>query len=117
MRERRYGAAAHLGHFAGSLVPLFGSFAVTALVWWLFRDSPFVSRHARASLNFQLSMTVYYVFAFGYLYVFAPFGLALLVSWAVFETVQVAVAARRAGSGRHCRYRMCIRFVEDGTRG
>ena len=112
-RERRFGVAAHLGHVAGSLVPFFGSLAVTALVWWLHRDSRFVCRHARASLNFQLSMTVYYGFAFGYLYVFAPFGLVLLLSSAVFETVQVAVAARRAGSGGYYPYRMCIQFVRD----
>lgn len=112
-RECRYGAVAHLGHFAGSLIPFVGSFAVTVLVWWLHRDSRFVSRHARASLNFQLSMTVYYSFAFGYLWVFAPFGLALVLSSAVFETVQVAVAARRAGTGGYYRYRMCIRFVKD----
>ena len=112
-RERRFGVAAHLGHVAGSLVPFFGSLAVTALVWWLQRDSRFVCRHARASLNFQLSMTVYYGFAFAYLYVFAPFGLVLLLSSAVFETVQVAVAARRAGSGGYYPYRMCIPFVRD----
>lgn len=116
-RERRFGAVAHLGHFAGSLVPFFGSLAVTALVWWMHRESHFVCSHARASLNFQLSMTVYYGFAFGYLYVFAPFGLVLLLSSAVFETVQVAVAARRAGIGGYYRYRMCIQFVRDREEG
>ena len=114
VRERRFGAVAHLGHFAGSLIPFFGSFVVTVMVWWLHRDSRFICRHARASLNFQLSMTVYYGFAFGYLYVFAPFCLALLLSSAVFETVQVAVAARRAGIGGYYRYRMCIQFAKDG---
>ena len=113
VRERRFGAVAHLGHFVGSLIPFFGSLGVTALVWWMHRDSDFVCSHARASLNFQLSMTVYYSFAFGYLYVFAPFGLVLLLSSAVFETVQVAVAARRAGTGGYYRYRMCIQFVRD----
>ena len=113
VQECRFGAVAHLGHFAGSLIPLFGGFAVTALVWWLQRDSRFVRRHARASLNFQLSMTVYYGFAFGYLYVFAPFGLALLLSSVVFETVQVVAAGRRAGAGSYYRYRMCIQFVKD----
>ena len=113
LRECRFGAVAHLGHFVGSLIPFFGSFVVTALVWWLHRDSRFVCRHARASLNFQLSVTVYYGFAFGYLYVFAPFGVALLLSSAVFETVQAAVAARRAGIGGYYRYRMCIQFVKD----
>ena len=113
LRECRFGTVAHLGHFVGSLIPFFGCFLVTVMVWWLHRDSRFVCRHARASLNFQLSMTVYYGFAFGYLYVFAPFGVALLLSSAVFETVQVAVAARRAGIGGYYRYRMCIQFVKD----
>ena len=111
--ERNYGAAAHIGSFVGSVVPVFGSFAATLLVWWWMRESVFVDRHARASINFQLSMTVYYVLALGYVYVLTGFGLLLLLSSAIFETASIVVATRRARAGKFYQYRMCMEFVRQ----
>ena len=55
--ERNYGAAAHVAALVwGNVIPVLGSFAVTLLVWWWMRESAFVVRHARASINFQISM-------------------------------------------------------------
>ena len=110
--ERNYGAAAHVAPLVcGNLVPVFGSFAATLLVWWWMRDSAFVTRHARASINFQLSMTVYYVLALGYVFVSVGFALLLLVSSMIFETASIVVAARRARAGRYYRYHLCVEFV------
>ena len=109
--ERNYGAAAHMGSFVGNVVPVFGSFAVTLLVWWWMRESAFVDRHARASINFQLSMTVYYVLALGYVYVSVGFGLLLLLSSVIFEAVSIVVATRKAKAGKLYQYRMCMEFV------
>ena len=79
----------------GNVVPVLGSFAVTLLVWWWMRKSGFVSRHARASINFQLSMTVHYTLAIGYVFVSLPFAALLLTAAAIFETVSAVRAARR----------------------
>ena len=115
--ERSYGAAAHVAALAwGNVVPVFGSLAVTLMVWWWMRESAFVTRHARASINFQLSMTVHYALAFGYLFVSLAFGAALLATAAIFETVSTLRAARRAKAGEYYRYPLCLEFVKDGTR-
>ena len=115
--ERNYGAAAHVAPLVwGNVVPVLGSFAVTLLVWWWMRESAFVVRHARASINFQLSMVVHYTLAFGYVFVSVSFGLTLLASAMIFETVSIMRAARRARSGEHYQYRMCLEFVKGGTR-
>ena len=112
--ERSYGAAAHVAPLAwGNVVPVVGSFAVTLLVRWWMRDSGFVSRHARASINFQLSMTVHYALAIGYVFVSLPFAVLLVTAAAIFETVSAVRAARLASAGGYYRYRMCIRFVKD----
>ena len=112
--ERSYGAAAHMAPVAwGNVVPVLGSFAVTLLVWWWMRESGFVSKHARASINFQLSMTVHYTLAIGYVFVSLPFAVVLLTAAAIFETVSAIRAARRAHAGGYYRYRMCIEFVKD----
>ena len=116
--ERHFGALAHLSPFVGSLLPVFGSFVVTAFIWWLKRDSAFVVSHARASINFQMTMVVYYLIGFAYVYVYVGFGLTLILASAVFETVSVVQAARRAESGRYYRYRICLEFLKaDKTAG
>ena len=81
-------------------------------VWWLKRESVFVDRHARASINFQLSMTLYYGLALGYVYVYVGFGLALLLASGVFETISMVLAARRAKAGKYYQYRMCLQFLK-----
>ena len=112
--ERSYGAAAHVATLVwGNVIPVLGSFAVTLLVWWWMRESAFVVRHARASINFQLSMTIHYTLAFGYFFVSLSFGLMLLVSAMIFETVSILRAARRAKSGEHYQYRLCLEFVKE----
>ena len=113
IRERKYGAVAHMGPKVGEVIPFVGSFLVPLAVWWLQRDSLFVARHARASLNFQLSMTVYYCFALGYVFVYVFFGLALLLSLMAFEWVSMLKAARRAEAGGFYRYRMCLTFLKE----
>ena len=113
--ERSYGAAAHVAPLVwGGIIPVIGGFVVPLVLWWWMRESAFVGRHARASINFQLTMIVHYALAFGYVFVSAAFGLALLGAAAIFETVSVVRAARRARAGEYYRYRMCVEFVKDG---
>ena len=115
--ERNSAAAAHMAPFVGGLLPFFGSFVVTLAVWWLKRESVFVDRHVRAAINFQLSMTLYYGLALGYVYVYVGFGLALLLASGVFETVSMVLAARRAKAGKYYQYRMCLQFLKHGRDG
>ena len=112
-KECMFGAVAHMGAKVGEVVPVFGSLLVTLVVWWLQRDSVFVAQHARASINFQLSMTIYYCLAFGYVFVYVFFGLALLVSLMAFEWVSMLKASLRAGAGGHYQYRMCLTFLKE----
>ncbi|MDE0206240.1 MAG: DUF4870 domain-containing protein [Candidatus Tectomicrobia bacterium] len=112
-RERKFGAVAHMGAKVGELIPFVGGFLVPLAVWWWQRDSLFVVRHARASINFQLSMTLYYGIALGYVFVSVLFGLVLLVSLMAFEWVSMVKAARRAEAGGYYRYRMCLTFLKD----
>ena len=115
-RECKFGAVAHMGSKVGEVIPLVGSFLVPLAVWWWQRDSVFVVQHARAAINFQLSMTVYYCFALGYVFVYVFFGVALLVALMAFEWVSMLKAARRAEAGGHYRYRMCLTFLKEEVR-
>jgi len=99
----------------GNVIPVLGSFAVTLLVWWWMRDSAFVARHARASINFQLSMTVHYTLALGYVFVSLSFAMMLLAAAMIFETLSIIRAAKCASAGEHYQYRLCLEFVKEGT--
>ena len=115
--ERSYGVATHLAPLAwGGVIPVLGGFLVPLLVWWWMRESGFVVRHARASINFQLSMTVHYALAFGYFFVSVSFGMLLLLSAMIFESVSMLRAARRAKAGEHYQYRLCLEFVKESSR-
>jgi uncharacterized protein len=110
--------AAHLSAFLAAWLLL--AFLGPLLVWLLKRhDDPFIDRHAREALNFNLSLSVYGVAA---VVLAIPVGLftlglglipmvvvggALLVAWVVLPIV----AAVRASNGEPFHYPVTIRFV------
>lgn len=104
--ERRCGALAHTA-------PL----AVVLVVWWLKRGSAYVAAHARASVNFQITMLVFCGLGIGYVQVYAVFGLTILVSSALLDAVSSVVAARRALEGKHYEYRISLAVFGDRGAG
>lgn len=104
--ERRYAALAHA-------LPL----AALLCLWWWKRKSVFVTAHARAAANFQMSLLLYYGLAVGYAAVHLAFGLLLFLLAATLEAVLVVQAARRAGDGGLYRYRLCLEFIRTRKEG
>ena len=100
--ERKFGALTH----AAPLI-------VVLVVWWWQRGSAYVTAHARASVNFQITMMVYYGLGIGYVYVYSVFGLTILVSSALLKTVSAVVAARRAWEGEWYEYRLSLTVLRD----
>lgn len=114
-KERSYGAAAHVAPLTwGGVIPVIGGVLAPVILWWWMRESAFVGRHARAAINFQLTMMLHYTLVFGYVFVSVTFGLMLLGGAAIFETVSMVRAARRARAGEFYEYRMCVEFVKGG---
>ncbi|NJL84009.1 MAG: DUF4870 domain-containing protein [Chloroflexaceae bacterium] len=109
------------------------------VVWQLKkRESDFVDRHGRESLNFQISMTIYllvllFVAAVGILLfltiagglagqdqgaiaivlgIMGGLGLALLLSiFGIFQLVVVIIATVQANNRSFFRYPLCLRFL------
>ena len=109
-QERTDSAVAHLASVYGGLVPVVGAIGVALLVLWRNADSDFVGRHARAAINFQLTMVIWYTLSLAYLYVFMALGAALLVGLTTYETVAMVRAARRARAGQPYTYRLSFAF-------
>ncbi len=107
--ERNWAMLCHLSAFAGYLFP-FGHI-IGPLVVWLFKGESLalVSDQGREALNFQLSMTIYYVVA-GVL-ILAVIGIPLLVALVLFHLVMIVVASVKAKGGERYRYPLTIRMV------
>lgn len=100
---------------------------VGPLVVWLLKknESAVVDREGKDSLNFQISVTIYVIAS--YLLFFAGFigfvlhpvvpfagfflGFFLGAGFAIFDLVQVVIAAIKTSNGEPYRYPITIRFV------
>lgn len=106
--ERLYSVFQHLTllvHVPVILVP--------AIVMWLIKKdaSPFVDDHGRESINFQISLIIYYLISL----VLVPvcyIGLPVMVGVWALGIVGMIMGAMAAGRGEYFRYPMCIRFLK-----
>lgn len=106
--ERLYSVFQHLTllvHVPVILVP--------AIVMWLIKKdaSPFVDDHGRESINFQISLIIYYLISL----VLVPvcyIGLPVMIGVWALGIVGMIMGAMAAGRGEYFRYPMCIRFLK-----
>jgi len=106
---RMWATLAHLGTFLIAFgVPPF----LAPLIVYLAKkdDHPFIKSNALESLNFQISMMIWY--AIGALLLFVFVGFVVLPALIVFGVVMVIVGSVRAWSGTMYRYPLSLRFVK-----
>lgn len=107
--EKNWAMACHLSALAGYLT-FFGFFVGPLIVWLVKKDEyPLVDDQGKESLNFELSILLYYVISG--LLVFVLIGIPLLIAVAVFQLVEIIVASVKAKDGELFRYPLTIRFV------
>jgi uncharacterized protein len=110
-QARAWGMLCHLTALFGlSGIPLVN--VIGPLVVWLFKrkTSPFVDKQGKESLNFQLSMTIYAVFAA--LMIYIKLGMLPLWILAAINLLLVFIAAVRANRGEIYLYPFTIRFIK-----
>lgn len=102
--EKVMALLAHLlGLFTGFIGPL---------VIWLIKgkESAFVDDQAKESLNFQISLIIYYIISF--ILMFVLIGIVLMIALGVFALVEIIIASIAANDGKYFRYPLCIRFIK-----
>ena len=108
--DKQWGMLAHLGAFLGAIVP-FGNIIAPLVMMSMYQDkSEFVTRHAKESLNFQLSLLIYYTIAG--ISIFVLIGFLLLPLVFVFSIVYTVVAGLKANEGKDYQYPFTIRFIK-----
>lgn len=109
MTDRQWIILAHLGTLLGYVVA-FGTFIVPLVIYLSKKDeNPEVTRHAKASLNFQISMAIYMIPAI--FFAFMLVGIPFLIFLVVTNLVCVVVAAIKADQGELYKYPLTITFI------
>jgi len=108
-RDQTWATFCHLGSFAGYFFP-FANIIVPLVIWLTKKEEyPLVDDQGKESLNFQISMTLYYLLSS--ILIIAVIGVFLLVGLGIFNLIAVTVAGVKANRGEKFRYPLCIRFV------
>ncbi len=71
---------------------------------------PLVDDQGKESLNFQISMTLYYILST--ILIIALIGIVLLIGLSIFNLIVVIIASVKANKGEKYRYPLCIRFIK-----
>lgn len=100
----------HLSALAGFVIPL-GNILGPLVIWLIKKDEyPLVDDQGKEALNFQISMTIYYIVSI--ILIIVLIGFVLLIGLALFSLVVTIIAMVKANEGVAYRYPMCIRFIK-----
>jgi uncharacterized Tic20 family protein len=73
-------------------------------------EFPLVDDQGKEAVNFQISMTIYYLIAA--VLIIILIGIALLIVLGLFSLIMTIVAMMKANSGERYRYPLTMRFVK-----
>ncbi len=107
--EKTWATFCHLGAFSGYFFP-FAHIIVPLVLWLIKKDEmPLVDDQGKESLNFQISLTLYYILST--ILIIALIGVVLLIGLSIFNLIVVIIASVKANKGEKYRYPLCIRFI------
>lgn len=120
---KNWAAAVHLAALAGFVFPL-GNILGPLIIWLIKKDSSdFINQSGKSALNFQISLTIYSII--GFLFLFMSFfatieqGGAFLmfpmiagfILLSIIEILFIVFAAVSTDNGKVFRYPLSIRFL------
>ncbi len=99
----------HLSGFAGFLFPI-ANIIAPLLIWGFKRQSfPYLDEQGKEAINFQISISIYYLASILLVILFIGFLLIFLV--ALFHIIAMIIAAVETAHGNPFRYPLTIRFL------
>jgi uncharacterized Tic20 family protein len=108
--ERNWAMFCHLTAFAGYIIPFGG--IIGPLIFWLSKrdESEWVNQNGKSSLNFQLSMLLYFILCFPLLFILI--GIPIFIVLATLEIICIIIASVKASKGEFFRYPLSIPFIQ-----
>lgn len=107
--ERNWAALTHVAAFAGFFIP-FGNIVGPLLIWIMKKDaSAYIDFHGKESLNFQISITIYFLIAAVLIFLLIGLPMLLLIFLASYGFP--IVAAIKAAEGEYYYYPLNLRLI------
>ena len=107
--EKMWGMLCHLSALAGFVIP-FGNIIGPLVVWMLKKDEfPHVDDQGKEALNFQISMTIYFIV--GAILILVAIGIVIIPILGIFWLIMIVIASIKANDGEKYRYPFTIRLV------
>lgn len=108
--ERQWAMFAHLGTFSSIFVPL-GNFIAPIVVWQLKKhESDFVVEQAKESLNFQITLILYFIISIPLCFIII--GFLFIFALVIFGLIMVIVGGIKANDGIDFQYPMTLRLFK-----
>ena len=108
--ERTWAMLCHFSTYTGFIFP-FGNIIVPLIIWLSKReDLPLVEDQGREVLNFQISMTIYFIIS-GILCIIL-IGIPILIGLIIFDFIITIVAAISANDGKYYRYPINLKLIK-----
>jgi len=107
--EKMWAMLCHLSALAGFIIP-FGNVIAPLVIWILKKDEfPHVDDQGKEALNFQISMTIYFIV--GAILILVAIGIVILPILGIFWLIMIVIASIKANDGEKYRYPFTIRLV------
>jgi len=108
--ERNWAMFCHLAAFACFFFPFGG--IIGPLICWLSRkdESTWVNENGKSSMNFQLSMLLYFVLALPLCLILI--GLPIIAVIGTLKIVCIIIASVKASKGEEFKYPLAIPFIQ-----
>ena len=108
--ERTWAMLCHFSAFAGLIFP-FGNFLAPLIIWLIKKEElPFVEDQGNEVLNFQISMTIYFIIS-GILCIIL-IGIPIVIGLIIFCFIITIIAAISANDGKSYRYPINLRLIK-----
>lgn len=113
--ERNWAMAAHIGSLVAAVIAM-GFLAPLGVLLYMGGRSDFVRRHAIESLNFQITLLLYFAVAMAFIFVTFTLGafviLPVLGIAAIVVLIVILLATMAASRGEDYRYPLTFRFIK-----
>ena len=113
-REKNMAMLCHLTALTGFIIP-FGNIIGPVIVWMSGKaDSSFVDEHGKASLNFQISLTLFFLLSVVLGFFLGPLVIVLIMVFGIavlYGIVMIIVNSVKAHNGEDGEYALSNRFL------
>ena len=101
----------HLIALSGFIIP-FGNILGPLIVWMIGKsDSDFVNEHGKSSLNFQISLTLFFIVCVFLILFIGPIAVVLLAGSLLYAVVMVIVNGVKAHNGEDGEYAFTLKLL------